>query len=99
MNAKRMILCLTLLGALAMADDAERKTTVREEPVYPELAQKMNLHGSVKFKLYIDKAGSVTRVEYIGGHPVLAESALTCVKKWKFESAVRETSQNVEFKF
>jgi TonB family protein len=99
MIIKRLMLCLTLLVALGFAENVERKNLVREEPEYPELAQKMNLHGTVKLKLWVAPNGGVSRVEYIGGHPVLAESALSCVKKWKFEAAPKETNQVVEFKF
>jgi outer membrane biosynthesis protein TonB len=38
-------------------------------------------------------------VEYIGGHPLLAESAVTAVKNWKFEPASRETTELLEIKF
>jgi hypothetical protein len=38
-------------------------------------------------------------VEYIGGHPLLAESAVKVVKTWKFESASRETTELLEIKF
>jgi TonB family protein len=99
MIIKRLTLCLVLLVALGLAENVERKILVREEPAYPELAQKMNLHGSVKLKLWVAPNGAVSRVEYIGGHPVLAEVSLSCVKKWKFEAAPKETSQIVEFKF
>lgn len=99
MIVKRLILCLTLLVALGLAENAERKNLVRVDPEYPELAQKMNLHGNVKLKLWVAPNGAVGRVEYIGGHPVLAEPALACVKKWKFEAAPKETTQVVEFKF
>jgi TonB family protein len=99
MIVKRLILCLTMLVALGVAENVERKNLVRVEPEYPEVAQKLNIHGTVKLKLWISPNGAVTRVEYIGGHPVLAESALAVIKKWKFESAARETTQVEALKF
>jgi len=38
-------------------------------------------------------------LEYIGGHPLLAESALKAVKGWKYEPTGRESTAVVESKF
>jgi TonB family protein len=96
---KYIATCLMLVIALAvLAQNAERKTIVRDNPEYPELARKMNLHGTVKFKLWINPDGTVRRVEYIGGHPVFAEAALSTIKKWKYEPAPRESTEMVEIK-
>ena len=59
----------------------------------------MNWHGSVKFKLWINPDGTVRRVEYVGGHPLLAESALKAVKSWIYESSEKESTASVEVKF
>ncbi|HYG99014.1 MAG TPA: energy transducer TonB [Terriglobales bacterium] len=67
---KYLMTCVVLLVALAvLAQNAGRKIISREEPAYPELARKMELHGTVKFKLWVNPDGTVRRVEYIGGHP------------------------------
>jgi hypothetical protein len=65
------------LVSSASASDLERKVVLREEPEYPPIATKMNLHGTVKLKIWINPDGAVRRLEYIGGHPLLAESALS----------------------
>jgi len=99
-NAKHISLCIALLaGSLMAADQADRKCVQREEPEYPQIAARMQLHGTVKLKAFINPDGSVRRVEYIGGHPLLAESAVTSVKTWKYEPASKETNQIVEVKF
>lgn len=98
-RANLLALTLVLLVASGIAEDAQRKVVRSENADYPELAQKMNLHGTVKLKIWIAPDGAVRRLEYIGGHPVLAESALACVKKWKYENAPKETTQVVEVKF
>ena len=71
-----ILLCTLLLAGSARAADPERKLVRREEPEYPALADKMALHGTVKLKIWIAPDGSVRRLEYVGGHPVLAESAI-----------------------
>lgn len=98
-RAKAIVLCLVLLVVSGIAEDAQRNTLRTENAEYPELARKMNLHGTVKLKIWIAPEGTVRRLEYVGGHPVLAESALACVKKWRFENAPKETTQIVEVKF
>jgi TonB family protein len=76
-----------------------RKVLQRRDPEYPPLALKMSLHGAVKLKLSIAADGTVRSAECIGGHPVLAESAIKAVKSWKFEVAARESTESVEVNF
>ena len=81
----------------ALGDDRKPKSQV--QPVYSELARKMNVKGAVKVEVVITPAGSVKSAKALGGHPLLIESALDAVKKWKFESATSETTQTVTFNF
>ena len=71
----------------------------KEEPACPEMALKMALHGTVKIKIWIAPNGSVRRLEYVGGHPLLAQSALKAIKNWKFETAEKESTEIIEVKF
>jgi TonB family protein len=93
-----MLLCVLLLVSGASAAQ-ERKLARRDEPEYPPIAAKMNLHGTVKLKIWIGPVGTVRRLEYIGGHPLLAESALKAVKGWRYEPAAQESTSIVELKF
>lgn len=90
---------LLALCASALAADPDRKLLTRTDPEYPAIARSMNLHGTVKMKIWISRDGEVNRVEYIGGHPLLAESALKAIKTWRYESSGRETTTVVEVKF
>ena len=67
--------------------------------VYPELARKMNIVGTVKVEIVVSPNGSVKEAKVVGGHPVLANAALEAVKKWRFEPAALESSGIVDFKF
>lgn len=96
---KYILLSVVLLVSGASAADQERTIIRREEPAYPPIAARMHLHGRVKLKIWITPAGSVRRVEYIGGHPVLAESALKGVKGWKYQPADQESTAIVELNF
>jgi TonB family protein len=97
---KPAVLCLMLLtGSLVAADKPERKLVQRDEPEYPEIAKRNNLHGAVKLRIWIEPDGKVRRVEYIGGHPVLAESALRSVKTWTYGPADRESTEVITIRF
>ena len=96
---KHVLLCVVLLISSANAADQERKVVRREEPEYPALAARMNIHGTVKLKIWINPDGTVRRLEYVGGHPILAESGLKAVKGWKYEPSSRESTAVVELKF
>src|SRR5437016_9452377 len=97
---RHILLSIVLLAsAMSATGQTERKVTHREEPDYPELAKKMNLHGMVKLKIWISPDGTVRRVEYVGGHPLLAESALKAVKGWHYDAATKESNTIVGLKF
>ena len=69
------------------------------QPVYPELARKMNLVGTVKIEVVVAPNGTVKDARVVGGHPVLAGAALDAAKKWRFEPASAESSGVIDFKF
>jgi TonB family protein len=96
---EQILLCVILLVSSGNAADLERKVVRREDPEYPVLATKMNLRGTVKLKIWISPDGAVRRLEYIGGHPLLAESALKAVRRWKYDVAAKESTAIVELKF
>lgn len=99
-KAAHLLLWISLLAGTFAADDVPARKIVHSvAPYYPDVAAKMSLHGTVKLRIWIAPGGSVRRLEYIGGHPLLAESALKAVREWKFESAPKESTQVVEVKF
>ena len=65
-----------LAGLLQAESPQQRKIIYREEPDYPAIAAQMKLRGTVKLKIWIDPNGNIRRLEYIGGHPLLAQAAL-----------------------
>ena len=83
----------------ATPNDIVRRAKIKVAPVYPELARKMNITGTVKVQVVVAPNGSVKDAKVIGGHPLLATAALDAVKKWKFEPASAESSGVVEIKF
>ncbi len=112
MSRRIAIAALAVLGfAMAMSDFSARAQTsqtndeiVRRaknkvQPLYPELARKMNITGTVKIQVTVAPNGTVKEARIMGGHPVLATAALDAAKKWRFEPAPTETTGIIDFKF
>lgn len=81
------------------AEEITRRVKSKVSPVYPELARKMNITGTVKVEVVVSPNGSIKDARVVGGHPVLASSALEAVKKWRFEPAPGESTGVIDFKF
>jgi len=106
---RRGVLLLTVIVALmtSMASaqttsetvHSDRKVAARVAPVYPELARKMHIHGTVKVEAVVRPNGSVKTTRVLGGNPVLVDAALQAVGKWKFETAQNETTEVVQLSF
>ena len=96
------ILALTL-GVAVVPNRAwseeDRRVKSKIEPVYPDLARRMNVTGTVKVMIVIAPNGSVKSAKALGGHPLLIEPAVEAVKKWKYEPAQDETTTTVQFTF
>ena len=76
-----------------------RKIKSRAQPVYPELARRMKLSGSVRLELIIAPDGKVKSAKVLGGHPLLAEAALDAVRRWVYEPGHEQTVQVVDIRF
>lgn len=89
----------TILSFSQEPKAATRKVTVKVIAVYPELARKMHVTGSVKIEVVIRPEGTVKSAKLVGGSPIFVESAMTVVKQWRFEPANVETRQVVTVGF
>jgi len=79
--------------------DIVRRAKSKVPAVYPELARRMNITGTVKVEVVVAPNGSVKDAKVVGGQPLLANAALEAVRKWRFEPATMESSGIVDFKF
>jgi len=59
------------------------KLIKRVEPTYPAAA--MGLRGEVVLKATIDKEGKVVKVAVVSGSALLAQAAMTAIKRWRYE--------------
>ena len=86
------------LSAVAQGE-LSRKTKTKVAPVYPALARRMNITGTVKVLVVVAPSGSLKDTKVVGGNPLLVNAAMDALKKWKFEAADSESTGTVEFKF
>lgn len=105
-----VLVCLTCLlcllpsaaGVCAPAGpDASsgRRIKVRVQPEYPELARRLNIRGSVRVQLLIAADGHIRNTKVLGGSPLLIQSVMEALRKWKFEPAPAESTEIVRFDF
>jgi TonB family protein len=80
-------------------EDLTRKAKKKVAAVYPDLARRMSITGTVRLAVVVAPNGTVKSSTAVGGHPVLVNAAVDAMKRWKFEPAPTESSGIVEFKF
>jgi len=83
----------------AQNEEIVRRAKSKVQPVYPDLAKRMNIAGTAKIEVVVAPSGVVKEAHIVGGHPVLASAALDAAKKWRFEPAPAESSGIIDFKF
>jgi TonB family protein len=107
---KRVVIltfCTTILLASISPSQAQqdqsdaraRKMLTKVVPIYPSLAQKMGIAGSVKVEVLVAPNGSAKSTQVLGGHPVLAQAGIEAVRYFKWEPTTHETKEVVIFNF
>ncbi len=93
MKIKNPMIALTLLAVaagLAHADvrvstaDALKAAVNKPAPAYSPIARQMKVAGHVEVEAVVATDGSVESVKAISGNPLLTQSAVQAVQKWKF---------------
>jgi TonB family protein len=95
---------LLLTGALltagpAFAASAHRNVVSKVPPMYPELARRMHISGTVVLRLTIQPDGSVSDAKVESGHALLGPAAQEAVKRWKFEPGPDPSDMTVDVNF
>jgi TonB family protein len=76
-----------------------RRVRSNVTPVYPDVARRMAIKGTVQLKVKVSGEGVVRGVDVVGGNPVLVEALVSAVKQWRFESTGRDTVELVKYTF
>jgi TonB family protein len=90
-----------LFSAAAQSEQiiGNRKVLSKVMPEYPRLARDLNIHGTVRLEVSVGENGSVKSIQVKGGSPVLAQSAQTAVRAWRWEKSDHESTERVELNF
>ena len=94
-----MAFVLAAASAQQANEEGKRKVKSKTNPVLSEVARRMSITGKVKLEVTIAPDGRVRSVRALGGHPLLVQACVECVKEWKYEAAPEESTQIVEFDF
>jgi TonB family protein len=105
-----VLFCVTLLALAfphrleAQKSDQEgdrngRKLLVKTEAYYPPDLRRVRIGGTVRLELAVSPRGTVDNVTILGGNPILAQSAINAVKKWKYAPGDSETTVRVSVEF
>jgi len=78
---------------------SERKLVTRVEPEYPAILRARQIGGTVRLEVTITPKGTVKDVALIGGNPILAEAAITAVKRWTYAPGDAVSSAQVSLEF
>jgi TonB family protein len=87
------------LSLVVSGQEAKRTMKTKSTPVFPELAKRMNVAGSVKVEVIVAANGTVKSAKALGGHPLLIDAALKAAKDSKFEPAAEETKELITYNF
>lgn len=77
----------------------------RVAAIYPPVALKERIEGSVELNVYVGKDGTVDKVDAWMGNPVFVEAAKAAVRQWKYNPYIENgeakkvaTTATIEFK-
>ena len=98
-----LLACILGIAGITRSQDssnpAGRKVVRRTMPVYPAMAKKMNLSGTVKIFAVVAPDGSVKTTQPMGGSPLLIQAAQEAISTWKFAPASSESKELIELHF
>lgn len=66
----------------------ESKLIFKPDPVYPEIARRARVSGTVVLDVQIDEEGNVFDIRVLSGHPLLNAAAVEAVRRWKYSPTV-----------
>jgi|ERR1700687_4507871 len=97
------VFCLVLVSVpMLRAQSVEhpsRKVMRSQKPDYPPILKNSRIGGTVRLSANVLANGTVANVQVLGGNPILAESAVKAVMKWKYAPGATASNEIVTFDF
>ena len=98
-----LVFCLALGSVPAVraqsGEHSSRKVIRTQRPDYPVILKDAGIGGVVRLNARVLANGTVAYVDILGGNPILAESAVKTVMKWKYAPASSSSNESVTFNF
>src|SRR5579862_2268865 len=69
------------VGGKLMAE----KMITQVQPIYPEIARRAGVSGTVILHVVIAKDGTVQELSFVSGPPLLMKASMDAVRQWKYE--------------
>jgi serine/threonine-protein kinase len=69
-------------------NDARLKIVHHVQPIYPPLARKAGIGGTVRLQAVIGTDGLVKETAVLEGHPLLVQAALDAVRQWLYQPII-----------
>jgi TonB family protein len=101
----RFLRYLLLIGGIAIsagnasADSVPRAVVTRVSPIFPEIARRMHVSGTVVLLVTIQPNGIVSATKVESGHALLAPAAQDAVSHWRFAPNPSVSESEIEVKF
>jgi TonB family protein len=92
-------LAFVLVLAMPVTAADGRAVKSRVAPVYPEIAKRLRISGTVKLEATIDTEGTVKDVKAVSGNGMLVTAAEDAVRKWKYSPASEESTVTIAVDF
>ena len=77
----------------------ERKLITRIEPEYPDTLKRLYIGGVVRVEVEVEPNGAVRSTKLLGGSPILGQSTMKAIKRWKYAPAAAGETLTVKFEF
>jgi TonB family protein len=92
-------LCPELAQAADPASTNHRTIITRIPPVYPELARRMRLTGTVTLRIVVQPNGTVSETHIESGHPILGAAAQEAITRWRFSTGPDPITMHIDVVF
>ena len=80
-------------------EGSERKIVSKVNPEYPETLKRLYIGGVVRVEVSVNANGIVESTQLLGGNPILGQSAMKAIKKWKYAPAGLKSKFVVKVEF
>lgn len=92
-------LALAVFLAVQAQASEERAVKARVAPVYPEIARRLRIGGTVVVRAIVEPDGKVSDARTLTGNRMLSPAAEEAVRKWKFVVGQAASTVDVEVNF